>query len=156
MKAVFFDFKTAKENWFEELVQTYLKKIKPYCALEVNHLKTIHVEREDQILKLRHEEKVLLEKLTSDDFVILFDVLGKKMTSEQFAESLQKATNSGKKRIVYIVGGAYGVSEEIKKRAQLKVSLSDLTMNHLIAEAVALEQIYRGYTILNRIPYHNS
>ena len=71
------------------------------------------------------------------------------------SEQLEKATTSGKKRIVFIIGGAFGVSDEIKKQAHLKVGLSAMVMNHLVAETVALEQIYRSLTILNRIPYHN-
>ncbi len=155
MKWVLFDFKTAKEPWFEELSALYEKKIKPFANFEIHHLKTTKHDRNEADLKKKFEEKILLEKLSSDDFVILLDEKGKKLDSIQFSKSIQKANESGKKRGVLIIGGAFGVSEEIKKRSQLNICLSDMTMNHLIAEAVLLEQFYRAQTILNRIPYHN-
>lgn len=155
MKWVLFDFKTAKEPWFEELSALYEKKIKPYSSFEIQHLKTTKHDRDEAELKKKFEEKVLLEKLSSDDFVILLDEKGKKLDSILFAQAIQKANESGKKRGVLIIGGAFGVSETIKKRTQLMICLSDLTMNHLVAEAMLLEQFYRAQTILNRIPYHN-
>jgi len=155
MKWVLFDFKTAKEPWFEELSALYEKKIKPYSSFEVQHLKTTKHDRDEAELKKKFEEKVLLEKLSSDDFVVLLDEKGKKLDSIQFAQAIQKANESGKKRGVLVIGGAFGVSEAIKKRSQLMICLSEMTMNHLVAEAMLLEQFYRAQTILNRIPYHN-
>jgi 23S rRNA (pseudouridine1915-N3)-methyltransferase len=155
MKWVLFDFKTAKEPWFEEATQLYLKKIKAYVPLEIVRLKTISVDRDEAEQKKKFEEKILIEKLSNDDFVILLDEKGRKFDSIEFSKQIEKAASSGKKRGVFIIGGAYGVSPIIKSRAQLNVSLSDLTMNHLVAEVMLLEQFYRAQTILNRIPYHN-
>ena len=155
MKWTLFDFKTAKEPWFEEATELYLKKIKPYAALDVVRLKTISVDREDSENKKKFEEKVLLEKITSDDFVVLLDEKGKKFDSIAFSKEISKIATSGKKRGVFIIGGAFGVSDEIKNRSHLKICLSDMTMNHLVAEVMLLEQFYRAYTIINRIPYHN-
>lgn len=156
MKWVLYDFKTAKEPWFDQATELYQKKLKPYVVFEINHLKTVKQDRESPEQKKKFEEQILLEKINSDDFIILFDEKGKKLNSIEFSEQIQKINESGKKRGVLVIGGAYGVSEEIKRKAQLKVSLSDLVMNHLVAEVVVLEQFYRAQTILNRIPYHNS
>ena len=155
MKSVLFDFKTAKEPWFEELQALYVKKINPYWPFEIQSLKTLKQERQDKEAKKKFEETELLKKITSDDYIILFDEKGKDLDSLQFSAALDKATQSGKKRIVFVIGGAYGVSENIFQKAQLKVSLSKMVLNHLVAEAVVMEQIYRGLTIINRIPYHN-
>lgn len=155
MKSVLFDFKTSKEEWFEKSLQQYSKKISYYVDFEVITLKTSKQAREESEKKKSFEESELLKKLTSQDFIILFDEKGKKLTSEDFAEQLTKCENSGKKRICYIIGGAFGVSDLIKEKAHLKISLSSFVMNHLVAETVVLEQIYRAYTIKNRIPYHN-
>ena len=155
MKAVLFDFKTAKEEWFDLAVQTYIKKIKPFIEFEVVSLKSNKTDREESELKKNFELKELQKKLTNDDFVILFDERGKDLDSIQFSQQLEKAQTSGKKRIVFIIGGAFGVHDEIKSRAQLKISLSKMVMNHLVAETVVLEQIYRAFTIQKRIPYHN-
>lgn len=155
MKWTLFDFKSAAEDWFQLAEQTYLKKINHYAKFEINHLKTNKSDREQAALKIKFEEDGLLQKLTSDDFVILFDEKGQKHDSISFSKLLTKAQDSGKKRGVFIIGGAYGVSDVIKSKATVKVSVSDLTLNHLVAETVVLEQIYRAFTIINRIPYHN-
>jgi 23S rRNA (pseudouridine1915-N3)-methyltransferase len=155
MKSVLFDYKTTKEEWFEQAVLQYLKKISHYAEFEIQSLKTMKHGRDEAALKKQYEESELFKKLTPDDYVILFDEIGKPFTSEEFADQISKAETSGKKRIVYVVGGAYGVTDDIKQRSHVKVSLSSMVMNHLVAETVVLEQIYRAYTIKNRIPYHN-
>jgi 23S rRNA (pseudouridine1915-N3)-methyltransferase len=156
MKWTLFDFKTAKEPWFEEALVLYVKKIKPYAYFEVQHLKTVKIDRDEAAGKKKFEEKVLKEKITNDDYVILLDEKGKKLDSIGFSKLIDKAANSGKKRGVLIIGGAFGVSDEVKKMSHQMICLSDMTMNHLVAEVVLLEQFYRAQTILNRIPYHNS
>ena len=145
IKWVLFDFKTAKEPWFEELSALYLKKIKPYAAFEIQHLKTVKIDRDEAEVKRKFEEKVILEKLSSDDYVILLDEKGKKLDSLQFSKAIEKMTTSGKKRGVLIVGGAFGVSDAVKKRSELMICLSDMTMNHLVAEAMLLEQLFEFY-----------
>lgn len=155
MKWALYDFKTAKEPWFEEAEKIYLKKINAYEQLEVVHLKTLKADRDEAEKKKNFEAKVLLEKISKDDFVILLDEKGKKLNSIEFSKVVNSIRESGKKRGVFILGGAFGVSDEIKKNAQKTICLSDLTMNHLIAEAMLLEQFYRALTIINRIPYHN-
>lgn len=156
MKSVFFDFRTAKEAWFETASELYEKKINGFWPFEIISLKTLKQDRSEIKIKIKFEHDELIKKMTSDDFVVLFDEKGRDFDSIQFSQQLEKATLSGKKRIVFVVGGAFGVSDEIKSRAQLKVSLSKMVMNHLVAETVALEQIYRALTILNRISYHNT
>lgn len=155
MKSVLFDFKTSKEPWFETVSQLYLKKINGFWNFEITTLKTLKQGRDDAASKKSFEEAELFKKISNDDFIILFDETGRSLSSIQFSEQLEKATISGKKRIVFIIGGAFGVGDEIKNKAHLKVGLSAMVMNHLVAETVALEQIYRSLTILNRIPYHN-
>lgn len=155
MKWSLFDFKTAREPWFDEAEKVYLKKIKPYAALEITHLKTLKADRDEAKLKINFESKLLLEKLTSDDYIILLDEKGKKFSSMEFSALINSVQESGKKRGVLIVGGAFGVSEEIKKKSIKMVCLSEMTMNHLVAEIMLLEQMYRALTIINRIPYHN-
>ena len=155
MKWVLFDFKSANEAWFEQAEVVYLKKINHFVKFEILHLKSNKMDREQAEQKIKFEEAKLLEKLTSDDYVVLFDEKGKKLDSLEFARMVELGSQSGKKRGVLIIGGAYGISETIKKRASITVSLASFTMNHLVAETVVLEQFYRAHTIMNRIPYHN-
>lgn len=156
LKWVLYDFKTAKEPWFDEAEAVYRKKIKPYAAFDLQHLKTLKADRDEAVLKKNFEAKALLEKITADDYVILLDETGKKLDSFEFSKLVTTVAESGKKRGVFIIGGAFGVSDEIKQRAQKTICLSDMVMNHLVAEVVLLEQFYRALTIINRIPYHNS
>ena len=86
MKWVLYDFKSAKEAWFEEAESVYLKKINHYEKFEIQHLKTIKSDRDNAAIKLKFEEQQLLEKLTSDDFVILFDERGRNYDSGAFSE----------------------------------------------------------------------
>jgi 23S rRNA (pseudouridine1915-N3)-methyltransferase len=155
MQSVLYDFKTTKDEWFDKTVQHYSKKISNYTEFEIKSLKTLKSGRDELLLKKNYEGSELLKCLMPDDFIILFDESGKSLSSENFSEQIIKAETISKKRIVYVIGGAYGVSDDIKKRAHLKLNLSSLVMNHLVAEIVVLEQIYRAYTIINRIPYHN-
>lgn len=155
MKWALYDFKTAKEPWFDEAKQVYEKKIKPFGALEIFHLKTVKGDREEIELKKRFEAQVLVDKISRDDFVILLDEKGVKLNSIEFSKLISSVQESGKKRGVFIIGGAFGVTEDIKKRSQKMICLSDMTMNHLVAEIMLLEQFYRALTIINRIPYHN-
>ncbi len=155
LKFILFDFSTAKQPWFDSISELYIKKINAFCEFEITSLKTLKQGRDDSRVKMKFEESELLKKIKSDDFVILFDEMGIDLTSIQFSQQLDKVNHSGKKRIIFIVGGAYGVTENIKLRSNLKISLSKMVLNHLVAEAVVLEQIYRALTIQNRIPYHN-
>ncbi len=155
MKWVLYDFKSARETWFDEVKKVYLKKINHFIDFEIHHLKTNQIDREQAAKKIKYEESVLFEKLKDDDYLIVFDENGRAFDSIQFSKILVQAQSSGKKRAVFVIGGAFGLSAEIKKKAQVTISLSTLVMNHLIAETVVLEQIYRAHTILNRIPYHN-
>ncbi|MBC7465475.1 MAG: 23S rRNA (pseudouridine(1915)-N(3))-methyltransferase RlmH [Bdellovibrio sp.] len=155
MKWTLYDFKSATEPWFDQAEQTYFKKINHYAKFEITHLKTNKSDRNQASLKIKFEEDGLLQKITNDDFVILFDEKGQKHDSISFSKLITKAQDSGKKRGVFIIGGAFGVSDVIKKSASVTVTLSDMVMNHLVAETVVLEQVYRAFTIINRIPYHN-
>ena len=94
--------------------------------------------------------------LSKNDFVMIFDENGKSYDdSIQFSKKLNSVFNLGKQNIVFIIGGSYGFSDEIKLLANEKFSLSNLTMNHHVAKLVAMEQIYRAICIQKNIPYHN-
>lgn len=152
---VIYDFKTSKQEWFELCENLYLTKISHFCKISIVHLKSPSGDREQSREKLKGEESILLKKLSSDDYLILLDERGKKLDSMQFSDHHAKAASSGKKRLVFVIGGAFGVTDEIKQRANLTISFSSMVLNHLVAEAVLLEQIYRSFTIQKRIPYHN-
>lgn len=107
-------------------------------------------------IEIRSSETAALQAtIKPTDFVILFDERGKKLSSPQFSKLLERAELDGK-RVVVIVGGAYGVDEEIRTRAQQVVSFSDMIFPHDLARVMAIEQVYRGLQIIKGSPYHHA
>ena len=147
---------SAHENWCEEATSKYTEKISHFVNFEVQQLKSKKLSRESFEKKLEIESNLILKFLKNDDYVILFDEKGRMLNSIEFSKNISQIVNSGKKRVVWILGGAYGVSEEVKQRSQLKLNLAPFVLNHLIAQIVCLEQIYRGFTIIKGLPYHNA
>lgn len=156
MKIRFVFVQSSKEEWFLKALDVYEKKISAFGSFEVKVLKAKGLGRENAAEKKIKESQLLLEQVSEKDLVILFDEKGKVFSdSHAFAEGLKKALESGKQSVTFLIGGAYGASEDLKQRADRTWSLSALTMNHMLASIVALEQIYRSFTIDRNIPYHN-
>ena len=103
----------------------------------------------------KEEAKLFNQNLENTDFVILLDEKGKEFTSREFAQKLNGYQNNSIKRICFLIGGAYGFSEEIYKRANEKLSLSKMTFTHQMIRLFFVEQIYRADQILQGKPYHN-
>lgn len=155
MKFVLLTCATAHEEWAEASTEAYVKKIKAFIPFEVKTLVLKKSGREEASIKKKNDSEQILKELQDSDYVILFDERGESLDSKSFSQVTNQVLQSGKKRIVYVIGGAYGVSEEVMKRANKKISLSKMVMNHLVAQTVILEQIYRSFTILKNLPYHN-
>lgn len=156
MKLKFYIFETKSPSWVAAAREEYTTKLRAFADFEVQTLKSPTADREEASVKLRKEAALLLKHLDPKDLLVLFDEGGKAFpSSEEFAKLLGRQLESGKARLVFCIGGPYGFSEEIKTRAQARWSLSGLTFNHWIAQVTALEQLYRGFTILKGIPYHN-
>lgn len=155
MKLVLVCCQSANESWSREAEQLYVKKISPFFPFEVLHLETRKTAREDGEKKRKSDSDAILQVLKETDEVVLFDERGKHFDSRNFSKDLERKLASGKKRIVFVIGGAYGVDERIRSIAKTHVAMSAFVLNHLVAQTVALEQIYRGLCIYNNIPYHN-
>jgi 23S rRNA (pseudouridine1915-N3)-methyltransferase len=155
MKFVLYNLATAKEPWADEASRLYSQKINHFNPFEIQTLKPKKSAREESALKKKEESELILSSLATADFVVLFDERGRSFNSLEFSKKIEAILMSSKKRAVFIIGGAYGVSDEVRARADLAVSFSPMVMNHLLAQTVALEQIYRAFTILKNIPYHN-
>ena len=106
--------------------------------------------------KKSFESQALNQNLLPDDFVIVCDEKGKALSTVNFAGQLEKVLDSGKKRVVFVIGGAYGLESNVLERANLKLSLSPFTVTHHLALAICFEQTYRAMTILRGVPYHNA
>ena len=101
------------------------------------------------------EGELILAKTQTSDILILLDENGKQMDSVSFSDYLQKHLNSGIKQLIFVIGGPYGFSDALYKRANGKLGLSKMTFSHQMVRLFFIEQLYRGFTILKNEPYHH-
>ena len=138
------------------LVDMYARRVNFYCRFAVTTLPDVRNTRKLSPAQQRTAEgEAILRQLSEGDFVALLDERGTEYRSVEFAQWLQKRLNSGIKRLVLVIGGPYGFSEEVYGRADTRLSLSRMTFSHQIVRAIFAEQIYRAFTILNNEPYHH-
>ncbi|PLX05792.1 MAG: 23S rRNA (pseudouridine(1915)-N(3))-methyltransferase RlmH [Marinilabiliales bacterium] len=134
----------------------YFKRIKRYCKFDFQVIKDIKKSKNlstDQQNKLEGEK--ILSEISPSDHVVLLDENGKEFNSRGFASFLNKSLVSGMKNLIFVIGGPYGFSEEVYKRANIKVSLSKMTFSHQLIRLIFAEQLYRAFSILNNEPYHH-
>lgn len=139
-----------------ELVDMYQNRLKHYVTFNfeiINDIKKAKNLTEEQ--QKEKEGELILRKLQNSDILVLLDDKGKQFTSVDFSKYLQKKMNSGIKQLVLVIGGPYGFSEAVYKKAQEKISLSTMTFSHQMIRLFIVEQIYRAYTILKNEPYHH-
>lgn len=140
----------------EEIVKGYVKRINHYCKFSITTLADVKNTKSLTVKQQRTAEgEMILRQIVESDFVTLLDERGTEYRSVDFAYWLQKRMNSGVRRLLIVIGGPYGFSEEVYKRANSKVSLSKMTFSHQIVRAIFAEQIYRAFTILKNEPYHH-
>ena len=139
--------KTKNADSFEE---HFLKKLTNNMDINVSRIQ-VKKKFDSKNQQIAYESKVLIEKIGKNSF-ICFDKIGQKMTSEEFSKKLNKSNE----KTFLVIGGAFGLSEEIKKRASKIVSFSDMEFSHEVFRVMLLEQIYRAYCIFNNHPYHQN
>lgn len=103
----------------------------------------------------KQEAKMVLQKLNADDFLVLLDEDGKQLSSEELALFIQARANTNTKNIIFLIGGAFGVDDEVKKRAHFTWSFSKLVFPHMLMRLMLAEQLYRACTILRHEKYHH-
>ena len=145
-----------QHNALRQWLPEYTKRLTHYCKFEWTELpelkKTKNLRQEVQ---KKEEGNVLLKQLNSSDIVVLFEEKGVSHTSKDFAGFLQKRMNAGTKKLVFVIGGPYGFSQQLYQRAQYKISLSAMTFSHQMVRIFVAEQLYRAFSILNNEPYHH-
>ena len=156
MKIVLITIGKTNEKYLIEGINEYNKRLKKYSNFEIidipNVKNTKHLSDYELIKK---EGEIILNQLKDTDHVVLLDDKGKVFTSLTFAQKLQQWLIVGRKRLVFIIGGAYGFSDSLYERGNEKLSLSNMTFSHQMIRLFFLEQMYRAYTILNNEPYHH-
>ena len=140
------------EKYVSEGMGLYLDRLKHYCKFSLVEIEAGKGEP-DQIR--RKETGIILKKVGEKDFLVLLDEKGKEVTSMGFAEIVKHHQNISTKNLVFIIGGAYGFSEEVYQRANMKIALSKMTFPHQLVRVLFLEQVYRAFTILKGEKYHH-
>lgn len=144
------------KDWVKQGMDIYVSRLKhyiPFSVVEIPELKNVSALTKEQI-KTREGELILKNVKPSDDLVLL-DERGREYTSVELAKLIQDKISYTGKDIVYVIGGAYGFSDAVYRRADSKVSLSRMTFSHQMIRAIFTEQIYRAFTIMKGEPYHH-
>lgn len=144
------------EKPLEELISKYEKRLPShwnYNRIEIPDLKNRKILSESQ--QKEKEAELILSKIQPTDYVILLDERGKQMSSTGFATEIQNLMNQSIKQIIFVIGGPYGFSDEVYKRANKKLSLSEMTFTHQMIRLFLVEQLYRAFAILQGKPYHH-
>ena len=140
-----------KEKYLKEAIEEYKKRISKYTNIEIIELKDEGLVEESKAIELEGEK--INKHLTNKDYIITLEIEGKQMTSVEFSKKLERIQIENS-NIVFIIGGSYGLSKEIKDKSNLKLSFSKMTFPHQLFRVILLEQIYRSYKIINNERYH--
>ena len=150
-----------KDKALQSLVSEYVKRISAFSKVDVLEVKdepNAHAERDAETVRIKdNEAERVLSKLRDQDLVILLDLGGKMWDSEKFAQQLSSwQLKAGQKGgdLVFVIAGSLGPGKALLERSDVRWKLSDLTFTHLITRVLILEQIYRGFMILNGRTYH--
>ncbi len=154
MKLAFLMTGKTSETYFADAIREYEKRIKRFVPFEITVLPDIKGAK-DIALQKQAEGEMILKFLRNDDYVILLDEHGREYTSKEFAGRVGRLLGLPGKRGVFVIGGAYGFSEEVRNRGNELVSLSKMTFSHQLVRVVFTEQLYRAFTIINNQPYHH-
>ena len=157
MKLVLIVIGKTQKGYLSEAVIDFSDRIKHSMPLEIVEIPAIKksqkIASKNEILQT--EELAIMKHIRDNDYLIILDERGKSFRSVEFADFLQKVFLIGNKRMVFVIGGAWGIGGSLKKRANVQLSLSKMTFSHQLVRLIFLEQLYRALTILRNEPYHN-
>ena len=140
-----------KEKYLKDAIEEYTKRISKYTKIEIIEVKDEGLVEPQKSISL--EEEKILKHINDKDYIITLEIEGKNLSSEEFAEKLDKIQLEAS-TITFIIGGSYGLSQNIKDKAKLHLSFSKMTFPHQLFRVFLLEQIYRAYKINNNESYH--
>ncbi len=147
--------KTLHKN-LQELITDYQKRLSHYIKFNIDVIADVkNTKNLSEKQQKEQEGKYILKKLQPTDLVMLLDETGTNFTSTAFATHLEKKFHSGNKRLVFVIGGAYGFSESVYRHVHEKIAFSKMTFSHEMIRLFFVEQLYRAFTILKNEPYHH-
>ena len=140
-----------KEKYLKDAIDEYMKRLKKYTNIELIEIKDEGLVEEQKAIQLEGEK--ISKYITPRDYLITLEIEGKAFTSEEFADKLNQIQIENS-NIVFVIGGSYGLSQELKNKSKLHLSFSKMTFPHQLFRVFLLEQIYRAFKILNNESYH--
>lgn len=140
-----------KEKYFSDAILEYQKRMQKYCKLEIIECDDYDFAQPE--LTMKKESEQILKRINLKDFIITLEIDGKMLSSKEFSSEIEKI-NMNNSNITFIIGGSYGLHEDIKKISNMKLSFSKMTFPHQLFRVILLEQIYRAYKIMNNESYH--
>lgn len=140
-----------KEKYLKDAIDEYLKRLKKFTSIEIIELKDEGLVEEQKAIQLEGEK--ILKNISPKDYLITLEIEGKEYSSEEFAEKINQIQIENS-NIVFVIGGSYGLSKDIKDKSKMHLSFSKMTFPHQLFRVFLLEQIYRAYKILNNESYH--
>jgi len=147
MKFTFISVGKQNDSNISDAVADYTKRISRYFSVEWKLIPTSNEEK---------EAETILKTLDSEDFVIVLDDKGKELNTIELSEFIEKRMTASDKRVVFIIGGAYGIHESLYKRENFKWSLSKLTFPHQLVRLILAESLYRAISVIKKEPYHHA
>lgn len=143
-------------QYFNDAINEYTNRLTHYIPFEIQVIPDIKNTKSLSVLQQKEKEgELILKNIQAGDYIVLLDERGKEFSSLQFSSYIEKKTHTVSKRLVFIIGGPYGFSEDVYNKASEKISLSKMTFSHQMIRLIFVEQIYRAMTILNNEPYHH-
>lgn len=144
-----------KEKYSKDAIDEFTKRLSAYCSLSLIEIPAQEIKDENLALKyMEAEADKILSAIKPDSFVITLEILGKNLSSEGFAQKIKELSQHGYNEIIFVIGGANGLSERVSARANLKLSFSKMTFTHQLIRIFLYEQIYRAFKIINNENYH--
>ena len=144
---------SVKEKYLQELILDYKKRISKYAQIEIVELKDESNKVNENVVKEIEGERILAS-IKDGFYVVLLDIQGQMLDSISLSKKIDEISTYFSSKIAFIIGGSYGVSEAVKKRANFSLSFSKMTFPHQLAKGMLLEQIYRSFKILSNETYH--
>ena len=144
-----------KEKFLKDGIDEFMKRLTPYTSIEIVELSPVEIKDENLTQKaLEQEAEKILANIKPNSYVITLEILGKQLSSEDFAQKINEITNEGISELVFVIGSSCGIAPSVSQRADFKLSISKMTFLHQFARLILVEQIYRAFKILKNETYH--
>lgn len=156
MKIILVQIEKTNDGYLNEGIKIYIDRLKNYASFQTETIVMNKLVRQKPFEEQKKAEAVEIEKLLlPSDYLVCLDEHGKQLKSTLFADFLNKRMVSGCKRLVFLIGGPFGIDQSILKNSSYVISLSDMTFSHQMIRLFFCEQLYRGFSILKNEKYHH-